>query len=474
MSIQFNISPTHYHWLYGKPRLPAHLPRLVLHPRHQPRFVRKCATTQHLLPLLQLLDWEQLPTTLAWRCSGERTVPVAAYIGAYLVKLERRLPTFGALRRFLREHPALIWSLGFPLVAQRGAVGGFDGDASLPSHNHFTRKLSLLPNALLQLLLDAQITWLADHLGSEFGRIISLDTKHILAWVKENNPKAFIKEGRFDKTRQPIGDSDCKLGCKRRRNQVTPTKDGQPAGDKVSIGQFYWGYASGVVATKVADVGEFVLAECTQTFDHPDLSYFFPLMAQVEQRLGLRPPFFTADAAFDAFYVHDYFHQPDGDGFAAVPLRKMKHGVRQFDAAGLPLCDAGLAMPLKRTFVNRTSLVQHQRGRYVCPLLFPDATGESCPIDHASWHEGGCKTVMPTATGARIRYQLDREDARYKSVYAHRTAVERLFSQAVSLGIERPRLRNQAAITNYNSLIYLLINLRAMQRIDHTLGEAVR
>ena len=107
MSVQFTIACEWPRWLNNRlnnrPHLPSHLPRLVLHERYQPRYVRTCEVTQQLLPLLQRLDWDQLPTTLTWRCSGERTVPLAAYIGAYLVKLERQLPTFGALRRFLRE-----------------------------------------------------------------------------------------------------------------------------------------------------------------------------------------------------------------------------------------------------------------------------------------------------------------------------------------------------------------------------------
>jgi hypothetical protein len=45
-----------------------------------------------------------------------------------------------------------------------------------------------------------------------------------------------------------------------------------------------------------------------------------------------------------------------------------------------------------------------------------------------------------------------------------RTAVERTNSQAVAPGIERPRLRNGAAIANLNTLIYILINLRFLQR----------
>lgn len=419
--------------------------------------------TQQLLPLLQLLDWEQLPTTLTWRCGGERTVPLAAYIGAYLVKLERQLPTYAALRRFLREHPALIWALGFPLVGRSGC--SFDPDRSLPSPSHFPKKMALLPNDLLQALLDAQVAVLKEHFGSDFGQVISIDTKHILAWVKENNPKAYLDEDQLGNRQQPAGDKDCKLGCKRRHNQTTPTKEGHPLTEKLAVGEYYWGYASGAAVTKVDGVGEFVLAEHTQTFDRPDLSYFFPLMERVEERLGFRPPFATADAAFDAFYVYDYFHRSGEPGFAAIPLRNMKVGIRHFDDQGWPLCKAGLPMPLSGTFVNRTSMVQHRRGRYLCPLLHPKPTGETCPITHEKWANGGCKTVMPTAPGARIRYQLNRENDEYQQIYAQRTAVERIFSQAVNLGIERPKLRNQAAITNANSLIYLLINLRTMRQL---------
>ena len=474
MAFHFNTPALWQRRRWGHTHLPAHLPPLLLRRQYQPRFVRRCQTTQSSISLLPLLDWEQLPTTLTGKRTGWRTTPLAAYVGTYLVKLERQIPTFSQLRCFLREHPALIWALGFPLVPDPAQPFGFDIEASLPTQRHFSRKLSELPNDVLQNLLDGQVHWLRERFGPDFGQVVSIDTKHILAWVKENNPKAFIEEGRFDKTQQPTGDPDCKLGCKRRRNQQTPTKEGQPVSEKVSIGEYYWGYASGAAATKLPGVGEFVLAELTQTFDYGDSTYFLPLMEQVERRLGSRPRFGTADAAFDAWYVYDYFHNPEHDGFAAVPLRQMKQGRRLFDAAGLPLCTADLPMVLKGTFTNRTSLVQHQRGRYACPLLYPEPAGEACPIDHKKWPDGGCKLVMPTAPGARIRYQLDRDGERYKTIYKQRTAVERIFSQAVALGIERPKLRNRQAITNLNTLTYILINLRAMQRILATNGKSNR
>ena len=130
-------------------------------------------------------------------------------------------------------------------------------------------------------------------------------------------------------------------------------------------------------------------------------------------------------------------------------------------------------MPLKFTYTDRTStIIEHERAKYICPLRTPDAPATSvCPIDHKNWPKG-CTAMMPTSIGARIRYQLDRQGQAYKDVYKQRTATERINSQAVALGIERPHLRNQQAITNRNTLIYILINLRFLQRIRQRVPES--
>lgn len=121
-------------------------------------------------------------------------------------------------------------------------------------------------------------------------------------------------------------------------------------------------------------------------------------------------------------------------------------------------------MPLKLTYLCRTTRFEHQRGRYACPLAFPQPTGQSCPIQHKNWPKG-CVTTLATSVGARIRHQLDRESQSFKDIYKQRTAAERINSQAVELGIERPKLRNGQAIANQNTLIYVLINLRALHRL---------
>jgi len=230
------------------------------------------------------------------------------------------------------------------------------------------------------------------------------------------------------------------------------------------------------VVVKVLGWGEFVLAELTQTFDKGDATYFFPLMAITEQRLAFRPRYGTFDAAYDAWYVHDYFHR-DNDplAFAAVPFSEKggyKANGRRFSPEGLPICAAGLPMPLLLTYTDNTvNLISHQRGKYVCPLLSTKASGSVCPANHKNWAKKGCTVMMPTSIGARLRYTLDRDSQAYKDIYKQRTAVERINSQAKALGIERPYLRNGAAIANQNTLIYILINLRLLQRIRNRLPE---
>jgi hypothetical protein len=431
---------------------------------------------------LSPLDWAHFPERNLDRNWGQTTIPYAALAAAELIRLNEALPSMGHLRRYLIEHPGFIWLLGFPVQLDPAQAWGFNARASLPTRQHLNLMLRHMPNALLQFLLADSVRLILAELQAQHAPSIdcvSLDTKHIIAWVKENNPKTYVPD-RYNKTRQPPGDPDCRLGCKRRHNQAAPpTPTRNPVSAKqAKVGEYYWGYGSGVVVAKVAGFGEFVLSELTQPFDQADVSYFFPLMQQAEARLGDRPRYATFDAAFDAWYVYAYFYREnDPDyGFAAVPFSEKgnyKANQRQFAANGWPLCAAGLTMPLKFTYTDRTScLIEHERGKYICPLAANTPTQQACPIHHPRWKKGGCTVMMPTSMGARIRHTLDRNGELYKQMYRQRTAVERINSQAVALGIERPHLRHGAAIANQNTLIYVLINLRFLQRIRQGGREA--
>ena len=467
-----------------RPKWPpqADLHTLYTH-RRLPKWVRDSAPAMRALELLGPLPWHQLPERNLQRNWGRPTIPYAAFTAACLLQLNEKRFHMSDLRDYLIEHPAFIYLFGFPLVPDRTSTCGFDPRASLPTQRHLTRLLRTMPNAVPKYLLTASVTAILETLAAagcvDVAHTISLDTKHIIAWVKQNNPKAYVTD-RYDKTKQPAGDPDCKLGCKRRHNQRTSSDDVETprhnpvSASTLSVGEYYWGYGSGVVVTKVPGWGEFVIAELTLPFNRADVAYFFPLMAQTERNLGFRPRIGTFDAAFDAFYVYEYFYRDDDPGaFAAVPFVQKggyKATDRRFGPAPerLPLCAAGLPMPLRFTYTDRTvTLIEHQRGKYTCPLQAQDAV---CPVNHERWPKGGCTTTMPISVGARLRYTLDRKSETYKDAYRQRTATERINSQAVALGIERPHLRNGQAIANRNTLIYVLINLRFLQRIRTRLG----
>jgi hypothetical protein len=448
-----------------------------------PEFVQRCPVTMRYYRWFRQINWAAFPERSFDRDYPQMPVSYAAFAAACLVKIDQQFSYMSQLRRYLVDHPALVWLLGFRLHFSITPYWGFDADKSLPTQRHLTQMLRKIPNHRFQFLLDETVRLLRKELKEEapdFGQQISLDTKHILAWVKENNLNTRVSN-RYDKTKQPKGDPDCKLGFKATENKsstsdsqddeqeepATPTTNPKPA-SKQEVGQFYWGYASGVVATKVPAWGEFVLAEFTQPFNCSDISYFEPLMAATTARMGFKPRFGAFDAAFDAFYVYDYFYRPEKSwetGFAAVPFSRRNVRHKTFDEHGHPHCEADLVMTLKYTFTSRATRVEHERGHYVCPLASQeDAT---CPIDHKRWAKGGCTHRIPTNPGARLRHQIDRDSELYQTIYDQRTATERINSQAKELGIERPYLRNRQSITNQNTLIYVVLNLRALQRVQH-------
>jgi hypothetical protein len=429
-----------------------------------------------LLGSLPCDQFPERPTDRPWPAPDPD--PRAPFVAAFLIKLHQGKRFRPELCEFLTEHPALVWWLGFERVCDPSAKHGFDVEQTVPKRRHFSTLLRTLSNDALQFLLDASVQLLRASLTAEqqltFGDTIAGDTQAILAWVAENNPKQYRKEGRLDKTRQPKGDRDCKLGVKKRRNSAsegdgdrsqppTPTTDAKPA-NQIQIGvDILWGYASGIVVTRLPDTTEVVLAERTRPFNQSDPSYFYPLMQQVERRLGRKPRFGAWDAAYDAQYVYDYFHQ--AGGFAAVPYTDKRGGPRVFSSDGAPLCAASLPMTLQFRYQDRSALVPHVRGKYRCPLLFPSPSAEGCPIDDAHFAKGGCISTIAMSQGARVRHQLDRQSEEYKRLFALRTMVERINSQAEALNMLRPKLRRGSVIANRNTLTGLLINLRALQRL---------
>jgi hypothetical protein len=397
-----------------------------------------------------LLDWSVVDRwqTSRSNCCGSHGHPLTAYLKAFLVRIKEGLIYAKQLRDFLLKHPLLVIELGFQLELDWHADYGFDVEATLPTRYWLGEKLRQLDRALLSDLLAATVSALKEEIPG-LGEVVAFDVKHIYAWVKENNPRAYVPD-RYDKTLILPGDPDCKLGVKRSTNKELP--DGTTEEKK----ELLWGYGSGVAAATTPDYGDVVLAEDAQPFNEGDITYFRPLYQQTIIALQDFPMHLTADAAYDAWYVYEAAVRHGG--IAAVPLNARTNTI--FDKDGVPRCPIGLRM-------HPTYRYAHPYGyhaqRYRCPLLFPQANGQTC--EYEQFKKGkGCMKDINDEPGGRARLLMDRTHPLYHAVYAQRTSCERINSQAKELGIERPRVHNRRSVANLNTLMYVVINVRALQR----------
>jgi hypothetical protein len=398
------------------------------------------------------LDWSVVERWQTQRSPfyGSHGHPLVAYLKAFLVRIQEGLRYARQLRAFLVKHPLLVIELGFQLVLDTSQPYGFDVERTLPTRFWLGEKLRQLDHGLLTELLAGTVRALQAEIPG-LGETVAFDVKHLYAWVKENNERVYVPE-RYDKTKRLAGDPDCRLGVKRSTNQE------QPDGSTEEKKELLWGYGSGVAAATVADYGDVVLAEYTQPFNEGDVTYFRPLYQQAVIALDQYPTHVTADAAFDAWYVYEPAARHGGIG--AVPLNQHGHHDGSRDHDGVPICARGLRMIPSYQFQHPSGYRAH---RFLCPLLFPQASGATC--DHEQFLKGkGCKKDPNWELGGLQRVTLDRDGPLYHAIYTQRTACERINSQAKELGIEHPKVHNGRSVANLNTLIYLVINVRALQR----------
>ena len=396
-----------------------------------------------------LFDWSGIDPPHQ-RGPGRPGHPTSAYLKAALVRINEHLASTPRWRAYLLDHPLLVLELGFRPHVDLRQPYGFDVATTVPSIRHLNTILRTLDTRLLADLLTQTVQALQEEIPG-LGEVVAFDVKHIYANVKENNFRAYVEE-RFKKDQQPKGDPDCRLGVKKSTNQE------QPDGSIKEKKELLWGYGSGVAAAITPDYGDVVLAEFTQPFNENDVTYFVPLYLQAVATLNRFPLHITADAAFDSWYASQTC--AGRGGIAAIPLNQHAHPAYSRDADGTPRCPIGLRM-------HPTYQFQHTKGyraqRYRCPLLFPQRTGQTC--HHEQFAKGkGCVKDINLEAGGLQRVTLDRQGPLYQAIYKQRTSCERINSQAKELGIERPKARNIRSVRRLNTLIYITINTKALQR----------
>lgn len=398
-----------------------------------------------------LLDWSVVQQWEAHRSGlGRPAHPESAYLKAFLIRLREGMLYTTQLRRFLLRHPLLVIDLGFRLVLDPRAPYGFDVEATLPGEFWFREKLRHCDPALLQALLQATVRALQEEIPG-LGETVAFDVKHIYAWVKENNERAYVPD-RYDKTKRSAGDPDCRLGVKRSTNRELAD------GSREEKRELLWGYGTGVAVSTIAEYGTVVLAESTQPFNEGDITYFRPLYQQTVVALGHYPTHLTADGAYDAWYVYEAAARHGG--IAAVPLNQHSKTPAARLPDGTPRCPIGLPMHPTTQF-NHTYGYRAQR--FQCPLLFPEQTGATCTHEQFAKSKGCVKDVNWELGGIQ-RVTLNRDAPLFHILYNERTGCERVNARAKELGIERPRVRNGHSVANLNTLIYVIVNVRVLQK----------
>jgi hypothetical protein len=405
-----------------------------------------------------LLDWSVVPgrdPTRPW--PGPAPHPPSASVKALLIKLCEHKEYITQVRTFLVEHPLLVLEIGFRPVPDPTQPYGFDVEHTVPGARWLCHRQQHLDNALLAALLAGTVHDLQAEIPG-LGETVAFDVKHIYAWVEENNAKAHVPD-RYNPQRQPCGDPDCRLGVKSSSNQT------QEDGTTKQIKEYVWGYGSGVAAATDPRYGDVVLAEYTQPFNEVDSTYYHPLHAQTVATLGRAPTNITADAAFDVWHIYETAAQ---GGMAAIPLNTRGHPTPQRLADGTPLCPTGRPMSAAARFLHTNG---YRAQEFRCPLLHPHPTAQTCA--HEQFTKGpGCVKYINIEDGGLLRVLLDRDAPSYKALYRQRTAAERINAQAKALGSERPKVRNGASVCHLNTLMYIVINVQALERVRATNARA--
>ena len=369
-----------------------------------PAFVAACPVAQRYRSLLGALDWDTFPRT------AHRTDPGPARRRRPAPPLSP--PSLSSSTKGDRTWAscAPTWSNILPWSgcwASRSCPSdrspwGFDVDASLPSRTHFGRVLRELDNDAVQFLLTASVKLIrarpaARPAGHLRRRHLPRHQAHPRLGQGEQpqglrqrplrqdppaqrRPRLQTRLQAHGRTRAASGDAVAKDDRQRRtpacrcRHAAPPQPPTVPASQTCRVGEYYWGYASGVVATKVARLGR---SRPRRT--HPDLR---------PRRRQLLLPADDADrhgasAAARASAPSTKPTTPSTSTSTSTtpvalplspgPTRAARDSATSSPQTGLPLCAAGLAMPLKFTLptARRPLRGPTNAASYGCPLVWP-------------------------------------------------------------------------------------------------------
>jgi len=292
---------------------------------------------------------------------------------AYLLSFILNMHCTNDLIRRLEENPSFI------------DICGFNMDKPLPSRwafDRFVTTLSEYPHAI-ERVLDKAVTQLQQQLP-EFGMTVAVDSTPVRS---HSNPNRKMR-------------SDSEAGF--------IVKEG------IARKTWKWGYKLHLI---VDTAWEAPIACDVTLARQSDVAHLIPLIGMAKQRLAwFRPWHVVADKGYDAGYNYKAIHD-----IGAIPIIKMKdkqqsEGRYSIDELGIPHCQSGLPLLLKDH--------DKKKGlRYVCPHRAGKA-------DCSLFHECALKVVwIRPYWEYRKLCSIPRDSKEWNTIYAERTAVERVNSK---------------------------------------------
>lgn len=328
---------------------------------------------------------------------------------------------------------------------------GFDISASLPSYWTFDRFLKQIDNDMLSSVMKSQVLYLSKQ-GIIDASFIGLDSTPVAANTSQNNPKSF-SSNKFKPDNQPRADADCKLGVHTASNQTDEKKY-----------TFYWGYKNHVLVDCISGLP---IYELTTTANTADSSVALDILADTHSFLSIKECTFLADKGYDVKNIYNHVHSLYG-GECIIPLNTRNTKDIKLLPAGVPVCEAGLAMNRDGKCYDQNRIKQ----KFCCPCK----RSGTCPIQHPKFFNGkknrGCTKYITLPNDLRL--SIDRKSKYFKSNYSLRTECERYNSRFKNTGQERMWVRNKTSVTNLNTLAHISLLAVAVAAITTHSGQSYR
>lgn len=374
--------------------------------------------------LFSYLDLSCIPEKNSSSVGRPQVLP-SALIKALVYKNLRSIPTLSDLVATLFENLDLSHMLGFNIN-------------SLPPVERFSSFLRNTDNSLLQNIRKNLVLDLIK-LKVIKGKYLSIDSCPIPANVKENNLKTSCKD-RFDKTKIPPGDPDCRLSVLIH----------YPNEFEKEI-NYFWGYRNHVICDLPQ---ELPVMEKTLPANVSEQTMFIPLFDKLQKEFNSKPKAVLGDSMYDVEYILKYIIK-DLHAKPIIPFNPRRGLNFQFktSTSGARICMAGLEMLYWGKFKDRG----RARLKFVCPIIHSKkfrAIHPFCPWMHPKFIKGsGCTAYL--RCDEDIRKSIDYGSKHFKKLYNLRTGEERIFSRLLSICMQEPSVIGLDATSNHCTLAHI-------------------